>query len=160
MNQETKTSITAQELPVDQRISFRLQRIGTLLTTQAVTLLKQAGGLTLNQWRLLSFLKERDGGSVHELARMGYIDKATMSRAAAGLEERGLIASETSTADRRTTVLKLTHAGHQTFADIAPMMIKRQAELMSALTDAERIDLFRALDKLEATITSSPLGRS
>ena len=91
MNEEAKTSIAIREIPLHQRISFRLQRVGTMLTTQAVHLLKDAGGLTLNQWRLLSFLSERDSASAHELARLGHIDKATMSRAAAELQKRGLI---------------------------------------------------------------------
>jgi len=158
MNQKTTTSIAIPDLPLDQRISFRLQRVGTLLTTQAVHLLKDAGGLTLNQWRLLSFLSERDSGSVHELARLGYVDKATMSRAAAELQKRGLIISETSKSDRRSALLRLTKDGRKSVEVIAPMMITRQSELIGALSEAERQNLFKTLDKLEAAISQSELG--
>ncbi|MBK0329638.1 MarR family transcriptional regulator [Rhodobacteraceae bacterium F11138] len=158
MNNESKTSINIKEIPLDQRVSFRLQRIGTLLTTQAVSLLKQADGLTLNQWRLLSFLSERNCGSAHEAGRLGHIDKATMSRAAAQLLDRGLITSETSEKDRRAAVLRLTSEGREVVEAVAPMMISRQAELIGALSDAERKKLFRILDKLETAISKSEQG--
>lgn len=160
MNQKTENSTVFQEVPLDQRISFRLQRIGSLLTTQAVNLVKQAGGLTLNQWRMLSFLSARDHGSAHQLARIGRIDKATMSRAAAELQKRGLIISETSERDRRSAVLRLTQGGREVVNAVAPIMIKRQAELIDALTETERGELFRILDRLEIAISESEAGTS
>lgn len=158
MSTDRTPSPPPQEIPLDQRISFRLQRIGTLLTTQAVTLLKRAGGLTLNQWRLLSFLSERDGGSLHELVQFAHIDKATMSRAAAELLKKQLITSAPSRNDRRTATLSLTETGRETVTLVAPIMIARQAELLDALSATERKALFRTLDKLETAIAKSELG--
>ena len=160
MNQHAKKSIQMKEIPLDQRISFRLQRTGTLLTTQAVSILKALGGVTLNQWRLLSFLNERNGGSVHELTRMGFIDKATLSRAATVLLKRELIVAETSASDRRSTLLRVTPKGREIIEAVAPAMIKRQDELMTALADEEREALFKILDKLDATISKSEIGVS
>ena len=157
MNEESPKTTTIGEIPLDQRISFRIQRTGTLLTTQAVGLLKQAGGLTLNQWRLLSFLSERESGSVHEFSKFGSVDKATLSRVSAELLKRGLIASEVSATDRRAAVLRLTGAGRDALASVAPLMIARQAELIDALTIEERHALFRILEKLEDAIRNSAL---
>lgn len=147
-----------QQIPLDRRVSFRLQRTGTLLTTQVVTLLKNAGDLTLNQWRLLSFLSERDGGSAHELAKLGHIDKATMSRAASELQKRGLIVSEVSSRDRRSAVLRVTQDGEDVVARISPMMMSRQRELVAAISEEERAALFQILEKLEAAVENSELG--
>jgi DNA-binding MarR family transcriptional regulator len=158
MSQKPQRSIAVQEIPLDQRISFRLQKLGTLLTTQAVNLLKSANGLTPNQWRLLSFLSERDRGSVHELAKLGHVDKATMSRVAAEMIKRKLIISEASADDRRTVVLRLSEEGVRVVAMVAPLMIKRQSELIEALSAEERDLLFQILEKLEHTITQSDLG--
>ena len=157
MHQRAKEMINTQEIPLDQRISFRLQRIGTLLTMQALNLLKRAGGLTLNQWRMLSFLSERDSGSAQELAKLGLVDKATMSRAAAELQKRGLIESQVSDLDRRSTVRRLTKEGRDMVELIAPLMMSRQSELISALTEAEHESLFRSLEKLEVAINESSL---
>ena len=158
MSRQARKSIAVQQIPLEQRISFRLQRLGTLLTTQAINLLKHANGLTLNQWRLLSFLSERDGGSVHELAKLGYVDKATMSRVAAELLKRELIVSEASADDRRTIVLRLTQEGLRLVTMVAPLMIKRQSELTDALSVKERDTLFQLLEKLENAINQSDLG--
>lgn len=158
MNKQTKPRTRPREIPLNQRISFRLQRTGALLTAQAVQLLKQSEGLTLNQWRMLSFLSEREGGSAHELAKLGFIDKATMSRAAAELLKKGLIASNVSDEDRRSTILSLTSRGHDMVERVAPVMINRQSELMSSLTEAEHEALIAALDKLEAAVENSKLG--
>lgn len=149
-----KNSYT-KRFPLERRVSFRLQRIGTLLTTQVVSLLKQSGGLTLNQWRILSFLNERKSGSAYELAKMGHIDKATMSRAAAELEKKGLISSQVSASDRRLSVLKLTEEGGQMIERIEPLMAQRQAELIGAISEDDRESLFRILDELEKSIKTS-----
>lgn len=141
-----------KDLPLRERISFRLQRVGVLLTTQAGALLKTAGGLTLNQWRLMTFLSERQSGSVFELSKLGFIDKATLSRAATELLKRGLIVSEANPEDRRATVLRLTETGREVLSRAEPGMQRRQASLMSAITEEERETLFRILDKLEHVI--------
>ena len=157
MPEEQTQSPDFKQFPLDRRISFRLQRIGTLLTGQAVGLLKDAGNLTLNQWRLLSFLSERDGGSVFELARLGYVDKATMSRAASDLLKRGLIASEANPTDRRAAVLRLTEKGRGALNAAEPGMARRQADLIAALTETERDTLFEILDKLERVIVGTEM---
>ena len=145
-------NVESQDLPLRKRISFRLQRVGILLTTQAGSLLKTDGGLTLNQWRLMTFLSERECGSVFELSKLGFIDKATLSRAATELVKRGLIFSEASPTDRRATVLRLTDAGREVLSKVEPGMQRRQADLMNAITEEERETLFRILDKLEHAI--------
>ena len=145
-------NVESQDLPLRKRISFRLQRVGILLTTQAGSLLKTDGGLTLNQWRLITFLSERECGSVFELSKLGFIDKATLSRAATELVKRGLIVSEASPTDRRASVLRLTEAGREVLSKVEPGMQRRQADLMSAITEEERETLFRILDKLEHAI--------
>ena len=140
-------------LPLQERISFRLQKIGTLLTVQAGSILKTSGNLTLNQWRLLTFLNERKEGSVSELIRMSALDKATMSRTVADLTKRGLIEAKVSAQDRRSTKLTLTALGREHLALTEPAMKQRQIDLIEALTQEERATLFRVLDKLERVIT-------
>ena len=140
-------------LPLQERISFRLQKIGTLLTVQAGSILKTKGNLTLNQWRLMTFLKEREEGTVSELIRMSALDKATMSRTVSDLTKRGMIEAKVKSEDRRSTKLSLTALGHEHLALTEPAMKQRQIDLIEALTREERETLFRVLDKLEQVIT-------
>ncbi|CUH74684.1 Multidrug resistance operon repressor [Tritonibacter multivorans] len=153
MHKNKAQDTTESEVPLEQRISYRLQRIGTLLTTQVVGILKSSGDLTLNQWRLLDFVKGRDGGSAHELAKRGYVDKATMSRASADLMKRGYIEVSPNPSDRRASRLYLTDKGRAALAATDPLMRARQQALLSAITPEEKETLFRVLDKLEAAVT-------
>ena len=60
--------------------------------------------------------------------------------------------------DRRSTILSPTSRGHDMVERVAPVMINRQSELMSSLTEAEHEALIKALDKLEAAVENSKLG--
>ena len=149
---ETNAAAAIHEVTLDQRISFRLQRGGTRLTTRAVNIRRWAIVLTLKQRRLLKTLSKWDGASVHELNSLGYVDKATMSRDAAELMRQGLLVSETSKNDPRITVLRVTREGHRVLEAVDPLVNKRQNESINSLTESERQALLRALDKLE-TVT-------
>lgn len=140
---------------LSKRISFRLLRVSTMLTVQASSILKKSGNLTLNQWRLLSFLHERGNSSVSDIVKTGTVDKSTMSRAASEMVKRGMIVPEQSASDQRRTTLRLTAEGRAAYAKAAPAMLQRQADLVNALTEQENQQLTRILGKLENAVAGS-----
>ena len=159
MSQKKTQNTELKSIPLKERISFRLQKIGTMLTVQAGSILKSSGNLTLNQWRLLSFLNEREEGTLSDMIRFGVVDKATISRAARELTKHGLIEASVSAQDRRISNLRLTALGKDQLSKTTPAMEQHQRELMNALTDDERKMLFHILDKLEHTIGETPEKR-
>jgi len=77
------------------------------------------------------------------------MDKMTVSRAVAALVARGVLA-RTRAGDRRTLALALTDAGEALHAEIAPLALSIEAELLAGFTAAERGQLMALLQRLEA----------
>jgi DNA-binding MarR family transcriptional regulator len=72
------------------------------------------------------------------------------------LQARQLIERRRSTADRRNHALHLTQPGRRTLAEIRTVAIEQEAEMMTALTDAEQRRLTELLRKVAEQQGLSP----
>jgi len=106
--------------------------------------------LTRDEWRLIAGLAELGPTKTTELMNYSTLQKMPASRAAARLEERGLIERSTDADDRRNHVLRLTAAGAALVRKIEPMVQAREQFLLDALGKKERALLAAAHDKLLA----------
>ena len=70
-------------------------------------------GLRTTQFSILAKLKRKGPLTINALAEAMVMDRSTLSRNILPLERDGLIAIETSAADRRARVLRLTSAGEK-----------------------------------------------
>lgn len=106
-------------------------------------------GKRRGQGRILHTLCERGEMPQRELQNLLGIQAGSMSEIAAKLEHKGLIVRVRSEEDRRKTSLVLTQAGRAMAAtgDEAHIL-RRRAELFSALTCEEQRTLEELLDKL------------
>jgi DNA-binding MarR family transcriptional regulator len=86
--------------------------------------------------------------SQQELADRLVLEKSTVSRMVADLEQKGLVERERDPANRRTYRLRLTEAGRAFHARIAAGYGARFHEWTAALTDAERAALLVGLPAL------------
>ena len=77
----------------------------------------------------------------------------TVSRAAQALVARGLLARATA-GDRRTLDLELTDEGRALHAEVAPLALAMEAELLAGFSAAERAQLDDLLRRLEACAES------
>lgn len=107
-------------------------------------------GLAIPEWRLVAVLAEvgeaTQGGLV---ARTG-MDKVTVSRAAAALVRRRLVARRRNPEDGRSQVLALTSDGIALHADVAPLALAYEAALISGLAPDEVAQLKRLLGRLQS----------
>jgi len=76
--------------------------------------------VTALQLSLLEELAAHPGEGVRELAQRFRLSRATISRAVATLESKGLLVPEPHPADRRRLSLSLTAAGHRLVAGVRP----------------------------------------
>ncbi|MBL0089387.1 MAG: winged helix-turn-helix transcriptional regulator [Ideonella sp.] len=106
--------------------------------------------LSRDEWRLLAGLAELGPTRTTELMLYSTMQKMPASRAAARLEERGLIERSTAEDDRRNHVLKLAPAGAALVRKIEPMVKAREQFLLDALDPTERAVLVGAHAKLLA----------
>jgi len=136
--------------PLHELISYRLARVQAKLNAQANRILKENGGLTLVQWRVLLILRRIGETSVGQIARETQFDKALISRTVQSLVARGYVTHRDNKHDQRQQLLKITPSGSKIFETAAPHMQARQKALKGAFTEKERSLLLDALDRLEA----------
>ncbi len=100
--------------------------------------------LPLLDWRIVNVLHWYGPMSANAIANRIAVDKGNACRAVARLERRAFILREPDSHDQRVVNLSLTDAGERLFQEINPIARRREAKLLSVLTDAER----RALDDM------------
>lgn len=90
-------------------------------------------GLSIPEWRVLAHLAQSDAVSVREIHARVDMDKSKVSRAAARLEEAGLIEKRENPDDRRLLDMRLTPKGAELVTRIVPIADAFQAEILSVL---------------------------
>ncbi len=86
-----------------------------------------------------------DQGKLAEL--VGY-DRATVGAVIDRLEKKGLLRRAVSPADRRARQLQVLPPGEAWLRSVEPAIVAAQLDLLAPLTDAERVELQRLLQKL------------
>lgn len=111
-------------------------------------------GLKIPEWRLMAVLGQSaaDGTltalTQRDLVAATIMDKVTVSRATAALVERGLIGRAPSESDGRSHLLTLTEAGRSLYAEIAPVALAMESEILKGLSTKERALLSNLLARL------------
>ncbi|MBS0124009.1 MarR family winged helix-turn-helix transcriptional regulator [Thetidibacter halocola] len=104
-------------------------------------------GLSVPEWRVLAHLAQSDAVSVRDIEDAVAMEKSRVSRTAARLEARGLVAKRADPGDRRLVQLSLTGDGRAMMADLLPLASAFQGEIEAQLgTDFAGFD--RALGRL------------
>ena len=112
--------------------------------------LSESHQISLNEWRVLDALQAQPGATASALARASGLDKMSVSRALAALETAGRVARKADPADGRRAQVALTAAGRRLHQSVEKQLARLEAELMAPLSDTDRRQLARLLDRLEA----------
>lgn len=107
-------------------------------------------GVSIRDWRILSFLASSGPHTNREIADAMGLDSATISRAVQFLKTKGLIEARRSKRDRRMLLVMLTQKGADTHDTIAPERQTFATEIESCLDAEERKALYHAFDKIDA----------
>ena len=78
--------------------------------------MREGSGVTVPQFRVLSFLHARDGSSLSELASHLGVTPPSASRLVESMASRGLLKVEEDPRDRRRLLLRLTDSGMGTLS--------------------------------------------
>ncbi|MET3710135.1 DNA-binding MarR family transcriptional regulator [Sphingomonas trueperi] len=82
------------------------------------------------------------------------MDKVTVSRAAIGLVERGLIARAANPIDQRSHLVALTPEGWQLYEQVAPKALELERRLFASFSEEEKVQLAAMLARIEAAATA------
>jgi DNA-binding MarR family transcriptional regulator len=137
-----------QPTNIKELFSYRLNRLAFLSSTIAETINKERYGLDKQEWRFIGLLGAFQPMSLKNLAREANIDKSRASKSVALLTQRGLIERRANEQDGRGVQLSLSEAGQALYAEVFPMALRRNNEILDALTPSEKEQFDRILDKL------------
>jgi DNA-binding MarR family transcriptional regulator len=115
---------------------------------------RRAHGLKEVEFLTLAILHRHETRIVGDLQRLLGVLPAQMSRIIRSLEDRDqpLIACRINPHDKRKIDVCLTPAGEQAFVDYRAEQVRALTDLLRHLSDEEREDLVRLLDKLHAVV--------
>lgn len=91
--------------------------------------------------------------TTREITRRTLITAGAVSQRVARTEQAGLVERAPSAASRRAVSVRLTAAGHALIENTVRQLLDHEADLIDALTDAERPALTGILAKLERALT-------
>jgi DNA-binding MarR family transcriptional regulator len=145
-------------LKLDAYLPYRLSVASNAVSGLIARAYQDRFGLSIPQWRLVCVLAEDGELTQGQVVARTVMDKVTVSRAAQGLLNRGLVARSEHHADGRSHVLALTPEGRALHGEIAPLALAYEAALISGLSPDEVALLKRLLARLQGA--ASALGTS
>lgn len=134
-------------------LPYRLSVTSNAVSDRVAGVYQARFGLKVPEWRVLAVVAEQGNATQAALVAATQMDKMTVSRAATALVARGLLARSTAE-DRRTLQVRLTAAGEALHAEIAPMALSIEQELLAGFSAAERAQLMALLARLEGCAKS------
>ncbi len=140
-------------LRLDDFLPYRLSYTSNLVSDAIARSYQAMFGLKIPEWRLIAVIAEHDGVTQQDIVRQTRMDKVTISRAAAALEARGLIARAPNDRDGRSQLLRLTGEGAALYAQVVPKARELEARIFSKLSarDIARFrDLLATIDRAAA----------
>jgi len=132
-------------LELDQFLPYRLSVLSNIVSTAISGAYEKRFGLTIPEWRVMAVLAMTPGLSAAEVAQRTAMDKVAVSRAVASLLRARRIVRQTARADRRRSLLRLSTAGEKVYAQVVPMALDYERDLLAPLSLKDREVVDRAI---------------
>jgi DNA-binding MarR family transcriptional regulator len=145
-------------LNLDRFLPYQLNVLASRVSNELASVYAERFGLSIAEWRVIAHLAHNHEVSVRDIQRRVDMDKSKVSRAAAHLEETGLIKKRVNAQDRRLIKLALTRKGEQTFEQIVPLALSYETEFLGTLTRTEAASFRSMVDRLLGA--TAPRGAS
>jgi len=134
-------------LPLPSYLSYLLYQTEQHRRAVATDLLARHG-LTFAKWVAMISLRRFGDLSMTRLAKLSATDRTTLTRSIDSLIADGLVLRETSAADRRIVVIRLTDTGRNLLARIRDEIRPLNQDICANLTAEEQAAMTRALQKM------------
>lgn len=150
VDSEQEDGQTSRKFDLRPILSYRFSLLSNRLTLWASRTYGSKFDVTSLEWRTIAPLGRYGPLTASEIVDATVMDKSNVSRAIKRLMDRGFIRRRPDSQDRRRQVVELTDAGQDIYERIAATSQDRQNRLIEVLSDAERAEFLRLLEKLEA----------
>jgi len=135
----------ATTLELDRFLPYRLSVLSNIVSTAISGAYEKRFGLTIPEWRVMAVLAMTPDLSAAEVAQRTAMDKVAVSRAVASLLKERRIVRKTARADRRRSLLRLSAAGREVYAQVVPVALAYERDLLAPLSDKDRAVIDRAI---------------
>ena len=146
-------------LQLDRFIPYRLSVLTNTVSLVIAGAYEREFGLSIPQWRVMAVLARYPDLSAVEVAERTAMDKVAVSRAIQGLLDEKRVLRAFDKGDRRRSILRLSAAGQAVYTRVAPMALRYEAELLSALSPTDQRTLDRLLARLMGQAKSMQASR-
>ncbi len=124
---------------------------------------EECGGedITPVQFGMLSVLQGGEEMDQLTLSTSVGVDRTSGADVIRRLERRGLLVRTPSERDRRAKLIRITEAGAAYVKRVRPMMARAQERFVEPLTDTEREEFYRLINKMvdaNNTASRAPMG--
>lgn len=136
-------------LRLESFLPYRLSRAAAAVSARFSKLYKARHGLSRAEWRTLATLGQFGRLTATAIGRHSAMHKSKVSRAVAGLERRRWLKRVSNEADRRLEWLDLTAQGRAVYADLVPIALAFERELVAAIPAGAARDFDQTLAALE-----------
>lgn len=141
-------------------VPFRMNRLAAEISAALSVEYRDRYGLDIPEWRVIATLGFRETPCTAQfVSESTHTHKSTISRAVSTLIERGIVERVENKVDRREYSLRLTREGRRLYLSLIPRLKRREAEILSCLTEAELRQFELLLGKLESGL-SLPTGNA
>jgi DNA-binding MarR family transcriptional regulator len=137
-------------LKLDAFVPYRLSIASNTVSDVIAGSYRALFGLNVPEWRLVTVLAERGSISQFGLGAATRMDKVTVSRAAIGLVERGLVRRSPNPEDKRSHLLELTAEGRALYDQVAPKALALEDAILAEFSHDEVATLLGMLQRLQA----------
>ena len=145
MSLERTRAVPKMRLQLEDFLPYRLSVLTNLVSTAIAGAYRERFGLSIPEWRVLAVLANSPDLSAAQVAQRTAMDKVAVSRAVRSLLKSTRLERRMARADRRRSVLRLTAAGREVHAGVAPFALAYERALLEPLTRRERMALDRTL---------------
>ncbi len=154
---DEKTGSTAGQLAgfLPYQLSVASNAVSSLIAERY----RKRFGLRIPEWRIMAVLGDQiagraeGGGAMTQraLSAATLMDKVAVNRAARVLDERGLVTRAANARDGRSHLIALTAEGRAVHAEIMPLALATERELLSGLKPGEEALLRDLLARLRSS---------
>jgi DNA-binding MarR family transcriptional regulator len=146
-------------------VPFRLNRLAAEVSAALSGEYQERYGLDIPEWRVLATLGFRnDVCTAQYIAHCTRTHKSTISRAVTALMKRQLIERVENEDDRREFALRMTRKGKALYEELIPRLLRKEQDILSCLSAAERKEFARMLGEIEKSLglvqTSTEAGKT
>ena len=143
------TDVDTPALQLSRFVPFHLHRLSAEVSEHLAAIYRERFGLDVPEWRVIATLGPEKGCTAQYIASSTRMHKTRVSRAIAHLEKRGWVTRLPRATDRREMALRLTKAGQRLYAELVPLALERERDLLACMSKEQLRAFVMGLDRLE-----------